>query len=77
MRIKQYTFIVINFFINAKAASSTKPHPHEGKTKPFQPGNPNITLDKNAIKVLQSEQPYQVKLYYLKINKINHYQRLK
>ena len=68
MRIIIIQFIyVISLISNIKASSNTKPHPHQGKAKSFQPGNPNITLDENAIKVLQLEQPYQVKLLYSSI----------
>ena len=54
--------LVLSFAHDIKAASNIQAHhPHDGKIKPFKSGNPNITLDDKAIKILVLEEPYQVR----------------
>eukprot|EP00540_Astrosyne_radiata_P021142 CAMPEP_0116839380 /NCGR_PEP_ID=MMETSP0418-20121206/9735_1 /TAXON_ID=1158023 /ORGANISM="Astrosyne radiata, Strain 13vi08-1A" /LENGTH=325 /DNA_ID=CAMNT_0004469485 /DNA_START=94 /DNA_END=1071 /DNA_ORIENTATION=+ len=39
-----------------------KPHPHQGKVKPFEPGDPKVPLDRKAISTLESGKPYQTQI---------------
>mmetsp|Transcript_9825 Transcript_9825/g.13900 ORF Transcript_9825/g.13900 Transcript_9825/m.13900 type:complete len:96 (-) Transcript_9825:885-1172(-) len=47
------------------ASNFNEPHVHNGKVSPFKPGDPNVPLDANAIKILKSGKPYQVRRHVL------------
>mmetsp|Transcript_9824 Transcript_9824/g.13898 ORF Transcript_9824/g.13898 Transcript_9824/m.13898 type:complete len:332 (-) Transcript_9824:58-1053(-) len=44
------------------ASNFNEPHVHNGKVSPFKPGDPNVPLDANAIKILKSGKPYQTQI---------------
>ena len=37
-------------------------HPHNGKCTPYLPGNPHVTLDENALAILDVGKPYQTQI---------------
>eukprot|EP00978_Attheya_sp_CCMP212_P003361 scaffold6952_cov48-Attheya_sp.AAC.1 len=44
------------------ASDFNKPHPHTGKVTPFQPGDPKVSLDGKATKILKTGKPYQTQI---------------
>jgi hypothetical protein len=42
------------------ASSFNEPHSHSGVVTPFEPGDPNVDLDKKALNILGEGKPFQV-----------------
>lgn len=42
-------------------AGSSEGHPHSGKVKPFEAGDPKVDLDGKARSILSDGEPYQVR----------------
>ena len=67
-----YWFLLLSFsnhhhhqhhhIIVANASSFNEPHAHNGVVSPFEPGKPNISLDKKALSILKEGKPYQTQV---------------
>ena len=59
----QILVAVFLFGTTCWAKSESEPHhPHEGKVKPFQPGDPQVPLSKEALEILKSGKPYKTQI---------------
>jgi hypothetical protein len=54
--------ILICVAITCQASSATEPHPHDGKVKPFPPGDPHIFLTEEALNILKEGKPYKTQI---------------